>query len=202
MRIEDRGSWIVKDQKGLRYFHPPASSLHPLLTFLLLLVLSGCGYSATRLLPPEYRSIYVEPFKNRIPISSEMSERTGFITNLPQLEEDLTQGVINRFLFDGNLRVTSDPKEADLILSGQLFDFYRQPLRQFDDDTVEEYRLNLSASLLLKDREDNIVLEEPALIGDTTYFVTGGSAITESAAVDKLVTDFSRRVVEWVIEYW
>lgn len=166
------------------------------------LSLSGCGYSATRLLPPEYQLIYVEPFKNRIPISEEMSERTGFIANLPRLEEDVTRGVIDRFLFDGNLRVTSNPQEADLLLHGEIYDFYRQAVRRFDDDAVEEYRLNLTASLSLVDKDGKMILEEPHLVGDTTYFVTGASAKTESAAVNDLVVDFSRRVVEWVIEYW
>lgn len=172
------------------------------LAALLLLCLAGCGYSATRLLPVEYQSIYIEPMQNRIPISTEMSERTGFISNLPELEENVTQGIIERFLFDGNLRVTSSPEAADLILSGQLTNFYRQALRRLDDDTVEEYRLNLVASLTLRDRSGKLVLEEPSLIGDSTYFILGASSRSESAAVDDLAEDFSRRVVEWVIEYW
>ena len=180
MKIADRGSWVVA----------------------LLLVLSGCGYTATRLLPAHYRVIYIQPLQNQIPITEEVSERVGLITNVPQLEETVTRGVINRFLFDGNLRLTNQPEKADLVLSGRLLDFYRQPIRRLDDETVEEYRLNLSASVTLRDREGKVLLEEPALVADTTYFVTGSSARSETAAVDDLVTDFSRRIVEWVIEYW
>lgn len=167
-----------------------------------LLAAAGCGYSATRLLPAQYRTVYIEPFRNRIPITAETSERTGFVSNLPRLEEDVTRGVINRFLFDGNLRVISDPARADLILSGDLVDFYRQPIRRLDSDEVEEYRINLTASLTLRDAQGEVVLQDPSLIADTTYFVTGASAVPESQAVDNLVVDFSRRVVEWVIEYW
>ncbi len=167
------------------------------------MLFSGCGYTATRLLPASYRTLYIEPFQNRIPITAEVSERVGFITNVPELEERVTQGVINRFLFDGNLRVTNQPGLADLTLSGQLLDFYRQPIRRLDDETVEEYRLNLSASVVLRDnKKGKVLLEEPAFVGDTTYFLTGSSAKNEMAALDDLVTDFSRRVVEWVIEYW
>jgi hypothetical protein len=182
---------------------PSSFVLRRAITALLLLWLAGCGYSATRLLPAEYQVIYIEPFQNAIPITTEMSERTGFIANIPGLEEEVNQGLINRFLFDGNLRVTSDPERADLILSGRMYDFYRQALRQADNDVVEEYRLNLTATIALRDtRKDELILEEPSLIADTTYTVVGVGAKSESAAVDELVIDFSRRVVEWVIEYW
>ena len=164
--------------------------------------LSGCGYSATRLLPSYYQKIHVEPFKNRIPITQEFSERVGYITNLPQLEEKVTRGVIDRFLFDGNLRVTSKPEEADLILSGELKDFYRQPIRRLNDKTVEEYRLNLTASITLRDKEGKVLLEEQDLVADTTFFAAGAAARGEASAVEELITDFSRRIVEWVIEYW
>jgi len=172
------------------------------LALLCALSLGGCGYSASRLLPAEYRTIYVEGFDNKIPITREFDERVGYITNIPQLEENVTRGVIDRFLFDGNLRVTNQPAMADLVLTGELRDFYRQPLRRRDDSTVEEYRLNLTASVRLRDREGKTILEEPNLVADSTYFLSGSLARTETAAVDDLVTDFSRRIVEWVIEYW
>ena len=166
------------------------------------LCLAGCGYSASRLLPAYYQTIYIEAFDNKIPITEEFSERVGYISNVPQLEENVTQGVIDRFLFDGNLRVTNKPETADLILTGELRDFYRQPIRRQDDSTVEEYRLNLTASMTLRDKQGKLLLEEPNMVADATYFLSGSLSKTETAAVDELITDFSRRVVEWVIEYW
>ncbi len=173
-----------------------------LFTISLLLFLSACGYSASRLLPAAYRTLYVEPFENKIPITEEVSEYRGFQTNLPELEEKVTRGLINEFQFDGNLRITTKPEQADLILRGALIDFYRQPVRQLEDNAVEEYRLNLAARINLRDREGRPVFNEENLVGDTTYFVTGPSATSESAAVDKMITDFSRRVVERVVEDW
>lgn len=169
---------------------------------LLAFSAAGCGYSASRLLPASYQRIYVEAFNNKIPITEEFSERVGYISNVPQMEENITKGVIDRFLFDGNLRVTNKPEEADLVLTGELRDFYRQPIRRDDNSAVEEYRLNLSASVTLRDKQGKLLLEEPNLVADTTYFLSGGLAKSETAAVDDLITDFSRRVVEWVIEYW
>lgn len=164
--------------------------------------LSSCGYSTSRLLPAAYQTVYIEPFQNAIPITQETSERAGLFTSVPQLEEKLTQKVIDRFLFDGNLRVTTSPDKADLRVNGKLLDFYRQALRRQDDKTVEEYRLNLTASVTLRDRQGKLLLEEPNFVADTTYFVSGSLAKSETSSVDDLTTDFARRIVEWVIEYW
>lgn len=163
---------------------------------------AGCGYSTNRLLPTHYQTLYVEPFENGIPLTAEISERTGYFSNIPELEEKVTRGVIDRFLFDGNLRIVTDPEKADLRLTGKLLDFYRQAVRRQEDNTVEEYRLNLTASVTLRDREGKLLLQEPNLVADTTYFVTGSLAKSETTSIDELTVDFSRRVVEWVIEYW
>ena len=170
---------------------------------LLLSALSaGCGYSATRLLDPSYRTVYVAPFRNEIPITAEVSDRVGFQTSLPDLEERVTRGLIDRFLFDGNLRVTTNPSNADLLLDGVLIDFYRQPVRVLDNENVEEYRLNLVARVTLNRKDGKPLWGPVQLIGDTTYLVSGSSAVNETSAVDGLVTDFSRRVVERVLEDW
>ncbi len=164
-------------------------------------LLSSCGYTATRILPAYYRTIYVEPFENKIPIAEDVTERIGFATNYPEIEEKVTRGVINQFLFDGNLRITNKPENADLMLTGAIVDFYRQPIRRNADDTVEEYRLNLSASVTLRDKAGKLLLQDSAMVGDTTFFLTGPSARSEGTAVEDLVTDFSHRVVEWVSEH-
>ena len=171
---------------------------------LALLLSAGCGYSATRLLPANYRTIYVEPFENKIGITQEVSDRVGFQTNLPGLEEQVTRAVIDRFLLDGNLRVTNKKESADLVMDGKMLDFFRQVTRAATNDstTVEEYRLNLVASLTVRDREGKVIVEESNLVGDASYFLTGPSATSESSAVTSLVTDFARRVVERVVENW
>ncbi|MBI3332531.1 MAG: LptE family protein [Candidatus Omnitrophica bacterium] len=168
----------------------------------LCLLVSSCGYSTTRLLPSNYRTIYIEPFKNRIPITEEISDQEEYKTSLPELDRKVTRAVINQFLFDGNLRITTKPEQADLLLDGEITDFSRQDLRRQDDNTVEEYRLNLTASVIVRDRQHAVIFQEPSLIGDTTYFLSGSLAKSETAAVEDLLTDFSKRVVERVIENW
>ena len=171
--------------------------------FLPTVFLSGCGYSTQSLLPAAYRKIYIEPFVNKLPITDERTELQRFATSLPRLELDATTGVATRFIFDGHLRVTPNKADADLVLAGELVHFYPQPLRLDDQGGVEEYRLNLVANLTLRDAKSGTLLwEEAGFIGDTTYFTRGSAARTDTVAVQALVTDFSRRVVERTIEDW
>ncbi|MBI4227677.1 MAG: hypothetical protein HY600_05365 [Candidatus Omnitrophica bacterium] len=172
-------------------------------SLVLAVAAAGCGYSTQSLLPANYRKIYIEPFTNRLAITEESTEMRRFVTSLPRLEEDVTNAVIKRFIFDGHLRVTPNRHEADLVLTGELADFHRQALRLADGGAVEEYRLNLVANLALRDpKSGELVWEESSFVGDSTYFLTGPTATSEAAAVDKLLTDFAKRVVERTIENW
>jgi len=173
------------------------------LALTLGLAVAGCGYSTHSLMPSNYRKIYIEPFTNKLAITEESTEIQRFATSLPRLGEDVTNEVIKRFIFDGHLRVTPRRDAADLVLTGELVDFHRQALRLSDQGAVEEYRLNLVANLVLRDQKGGtLVWEEPGFVGDTTYFLTGPSAKSETTAIQAMLTDFAKRVVERTIENW
>ncbi len=169
----------------------------------LVVTAAGCGYSTKSLLPLNYRLIYITPFINKLPLTQEPSEIQRFTSSLPKLEVDVTSEVIKRFIFDGRLHVTPNREQADLVLTGEVVDFHRQPLRLDDSGKIEEYRLNLVANLALRNAKTSELLwEEEGFVGDATYFLTGSSATSESTAVSALMTDFARRVVERTIENW
>ena len=155
------------------------------------------------LLPASYRTIYVDPFVNKLPVTEEPTEARRFVTSLPRLEEDVTNTVINRFIFDGHLRVTPRKGDADLVLTGEIVDFHRQALRLDDAGRVEEYRLNIVANLALRSPKDGeLVWEEQGFVGDTAYVVRGTGVTDEPTAVRALLTDFARRIVERTVENW
>ncbi|MFH1359771.1 MAG: LptE family protein [Candidatus Omnitrophota bacterium] len=166
---------------------------------LFCLFLAGCGYSTSSLLPSHLKTIYVAPFENAIPYGTERSRNLYY----PLLEVEVTNKIIDRYLFDGNLRIAKE-QNADLILKGKLLNYERQALRYFDDSQdVQEYRLNVIVSLELYDTvKEKVKWNESSFIGETTYFTSGSLAISEEAAVDKAVTDLARRVVERTIEDW
>jgi outer membrane lipopolysaccharide assembly protein LptE/RlpB len=167
-----------------------------------LLLLSGCGYTTKSLLPAELKSIYVENFVNKISMSDPTSDVRMYTGYRPRLEYEVTKAIVDRFLFDGNLRVSRE-QTADLILRGALVDFRKEPLRYDRDNNVEEYRVRLVADIELKDaKHDTLLWKEKGFAGESTYRTTGSLAKSESAALEDAKTDLARRIVERTIEGW
>jgi hypothetical protein len=169
-----------------------------LLSFLLVLSVAGCGYTTGSLLPSKYRKIAIQPFRNKINYVDENIQGVY----IPLLESNVRTAIIDRFLFDGNLRI-ADPDKADLVLSGDLIGFAQDTLRQDVNQNVQEYQVRVIVSLTLTDAATGMVLwKEPSFTGETTYFLTGPQAESQSAAVDAAMTDLATRVVERTIENW
>jgi len=161
-------------------------------------LISGCGYTTKSILPKSIQTIYVEPFKNDIDYANE-TRRNIY---LPLLEVDARNAVIDRFLFDGNLKIT-EPETADLILRGNLNNYARTALRFTDNDDVEEYRIHISVSFeLYNPKKDEISWTEPGFTGEATFFLRGSEVTSEESAIDKAILDLARRIVERTIEDW
>jgi hypothetical protein len=168
------------------------------LSILLALTFAGCGYTTGSLLPGNYKKIAILPFQNKVSYIDE-NNRGLYV---PLLETKVRTAVIDRFLFDGNLHI-ADPDKANLVLSGDLIGIAQDDLRQDINQNIQEYRIRVIVSLTLTDNADGKVLwTEPSFTGETTYFLTGPQALTQSAAIDAALTDLATRVVERTIENW
>jgi len=168
------------------------------LCLVFCVLFSGCGYTTKSILPKNIRTIYIAPFKNNINFTT----GTGRNIYLPLLEIDVRNAIIDRFLFDGNLKIAR-PEVANLILKGELNNYDRSGLRYTDDDDVEEYRVHITVSFVMWDtKRDEISWTESNFAGEATYFVTGPQVSTEESAVDKAIVDLARRIVERTIENW
>lgn len=169
---------------------------------LLFINLSGCGYTTRSMISSKYKSIYITPFVNSIDITSEGYVGNKYKVNRPLIETDITKAVINKYIFDGNLKSTAKEK-ADLVLKGELIDFVRDPLRYTDADDVAEYRINLVVNISLWDtKADKMIWEEKGFVGQFSYFTIGQFATPESSAVTNAVDDLARRIVERTVEEW
>lgn len=169
-----------------------------ILCLAFCVLLSGCGYTTKSTLPSSIKAIRIEPFKNSIDYTTGSSRNIY----LPLLEVDARNAVIDRFLYDGNLKVVELP-EADLVLTGELTKYERTALRYTDDDDVQEYRVHVTVSFeLTNTRTETVSWSEPHFVGEATYFVTGAQATTEESAVDEAILDLARRIVERTIEDW
>ncbi len=176
-----------------------------LIFFLLVVVLiSGCGYTTGSLLPGHIETICVRPFRNKIELAEELTpEQYRFRTYRTNLETDITKEVIDKFINDGNLRVVEE-ENADLILNAELIDYLRQPVRYgSDNETVEEYRISIVCSVVVRDiSKDTIMWQEGRVIGDSTYNLSGTYAASESSTVQAAVSDLARRILNRTIEGW
>ena len=171
---------------------------------LVLVFIAGCGYTTGSLLPAHLETIYIEPFRNKIELTEELTpEQYRFRTYRPNLETDITKEVIDKFINDGHLKVARK-EEADIILSAELIDYLRQPVRYgADSETVEEYRISIVCSVEVKDvRKDLLLWAEPRVIGDSSYSLSGTYARSESSTISSAVSDLARRIVNRTIEGW
>jgi hypothetical protein len=173
-----------------------------LIVFILAIVIAGCGYTTGSLLPAHLKTINIENFTNKIPLTEEVSDRHIYKTYRPLLEVDITRAIIDKVLFDGHLKI-SQKKDADLILQGALVDFKREPTKYGYDDTIDQYRIAIFVDLKLIDTKSNKVMwTESSFAGSDYYFTTGPQQKSEDAAVSDALDDLARRVAERIVDVW
>ena len=118
----------------------------------MLMMVAGCGYTTGSMLPANYRNISVDNFKNSVTFVSDNS-RALYV---PLLETKVRAAIIDRYQFDGHLRVSNADK-ADLLLKGELVAFERDELRITDNQDVQEYRVRVIMSLTLSEASGEVI---------------------------------------------
>ena len=175
--------------------------------YLLTTVLTGCGYTTRSMLYGNYSTIYVTPFLNKVDITQESFSANKYRIYRPMLETDITKKVVNRYLFDGNLKLAKEAA-ADLVLKGELIEYRKDPLSYTPNtENVTEYRINIYVNLSLWDTKENKLLwQENNFNGNYSFFTSFASGnvvrITEDAAVINAIDDLARRIVERTVEQW
>ena len=175
---------------------------------LLVTGLTGCGYTTRSMLYGNYSTIYVAPFLNKVDITQESFSANKYRIYRPMLETDITKKVINRYLFDGNLKPAKEAA-ADLVLKGELIEYRKDPLSYTaNTENVTEYRINIYVNLSLWDTKENKLLwQENNFNGNYSYFTeqnvnSSSVKVSESAAVNNAIDDLARRIVERTVEQW
>ncbi|OGX06537.1 MAG: hypothetical protein A3G87_03585 [Omnitrophica bacterium RIFCSPLOWO2_12_FULL_50_11] len=162
---------------------------------LYLSLLTGCGYTQQVHLPNDIKTIAVPTFADEIPPQSRFAYRPG-------LEIELTNAVIDRFIFDGNLKVV-DESEADAILKGAVLAYEQEGLRFDDLESVEEYRLFLVVRFELMDQKTGeALITENYFSGQSDFFTSRTPASVRRVAANDAVTDLARNIVNRIVEAW
>ena len=158
----------------------------------IVVAIGGCGYTSKIILPSGVKTIYVPNFKNSISQSDQYTYEWG-------LEIDVTNGVIDRLIYDGNLKVVKKD-EADAFLVGEIIGYNQGVVRYTSTDSVDQYRLYVAVKLVFKRRETGEILwTEPNLSGNSEYYV---GATTERAAADAAIEDLAKNIVNRIVEDW
>ena len=158
---------------------------------LLALWLPGCvGYRVGSMLPPDITTVHVPTFVNR--------------TSEPQIEVEATKATIAEFQKDGSLRVVA-METADAILDVTITDFDASPLSydQENRTSANEYRLTLTASIVLKRKAtDEILTETVGVQGESTFRIAGDFTSSKQTGLPKAAQDLAHDIVEKVVEAW
>ncbi len=94
------------------------------LVFLGTMVIwaAGCGYTTHSMISGKWKTIYITPFLNKVDLTQETYTASKYRIYRPLMETDITRAVVNRYLFDGNLKPVKE-EQADLTLKGELIEY-------------------------------------------------------------------------------
>ena len=157
--------------------------------------MAGCGYTQDAKLPSGVKTIFIPTFKNEIPPQEQFAYRPG-------LEIELTNALVDRFIFDGNLKVVAEDK-ADAILAGSIISYEQEGLRFDRLENVEEYRLFLVVKFKLIDaKTGKTIMEEPNFSGRAEFFVSRNPLSNRRTSANTATFDLTKSLVNRIVEEW
>ena len=136
------------------------------LLLVCLIAFSSCGYRFTPvggIVPEGAKTIAIPVFINR--------------TFEPYIDVEVTKAVVDEFLTDGRLKVTS-LENADLILRGSITKFDLTPSTYTTDAYVAQYTVNIGVNLSIEDQRTGKLLMNDVGLGSVfiaSYGVTPGN---------------------------
>ena len=158
--------------------------------FSVALACASCGYTASpALLPPHLKTVAIPVFENGTPEV--------------QLEQEITDAVIQRFVKDNHLKIV-DEKSATAVVRGKVTD-YKNAVYGFsaNTSTSNAYRVSITVQVTFKDLVKNRELWNGEILKSSIYYVQpvpGQEVKTEldgrKEAVDKIADEILSRSVE------
>jgi hypothetical protein len=159
---------------------------------VIALTTASCGYStSTALLPTHLKTIAIPVFENG--------------TTQSQLEQEITQAVIDKFVQDNHLKVVGE-RAANAVLRGRVVE-YRNAVFGFSaTEQASEYRVTIGVSVTMKDLVKNREMwKDENLLKTTNYFVVdapGQKAKTELDGRKEAIQKIADEIVARTVEGW
>jgi len=174
--------------------HPDRRLTHAAATLLLLLLASvGCGYHLvghSSTLPTSIQSVGIPTFVNR--------------TNRPELEQRVTEHVIDEFTTRGRVRILPGEEGAQAVLRGELLSYIVTPVVISDQGRATRYEILITAHVTLAETTtDRVLWEDDHFIFKRQYEVAASPQVSidqEIVAIDDVASDFAKSVVTSILE--
>jgi|SRR5262245_20299258 len=153
---------------GQRFFTAPVARM--LFAVAGLAFVLGCGYSASpALLPQHLKSVAIPVFENGTPEA--------------ELEQQVTDAVIQRFVRDNHLKVV-DEKSASAVLRGRVTQYKNSVFGFSNTEQANEYRVTIAVEVTFKDLVKNRELWSDQVVKSANYYVQDVPGQTAKSDVD------------------
>ena len=151
--------------------------------------IAGCYYTLGTTLPRDLRTVYVPIFANKSKES--------------RIENEATRAARSEFQRDGTLRL-ADAEDADLVLTATLVDYSLQAIsyQRNRPKVTREYRVVLTADIVLKRTHPQKELFTRRVTGDTTFEVGADLTVAKTEALPAAAKILARNIVEAVVQMW
>ena len=173
--------------KLLHFFR---SALFPYFFILVVsaVLISGCGYAIHSGVSTKIATINITTFENG--------------TFEHGLEVELSEALRKEFIVDGTLSVV-DASSADVLLSGEVIEYVREPYTYGADETeVEQYRVRVKANVSLREAGEEKPMWEKSVEEDATYYLTGSLARTEEEAKELALYELAKEIASITVRPW
>ncbi len=154
---------------------------------VVLTMLTGCGYSATRPFPADIQTVHVEMFH-----SKEFRR---------ELEFRVTEALVKRIEMDTPYRI-APRRTADALLTGEILAVENRTFGdEFDTDLPREIGSTIAVRYRFQDlRSGDILVEMPRFVYQTSYIPPVGETFTE--AMTRGIDGLAERIVETMETDW
>ncbi len=171
---------------------PRRASVVAFLVFALT-VYGGCGYHLvghSSTLPPAIQSIGIPTFVNR--------------TNRPELEQRVTEHVIDEFTTRGRVRILPREEGAQAVLRGEILSYTVTPVIISEQGRATRYEILITAHVTLNETTtDHVLWEDDHFLFKRQYELATSAEVSideEIVAIDDVASDFAKSIVTSILE--
>jgi hypothetical protein len=160
--------------------------VYKIISLTAIFLLLGCYYSFKGSLPGHLKSIAIPLFDDR--------------TAYPNIREDLTNLVVDKFVEDNSLKVT-DMADADIIISGTIVSISQRAAVLKPGETVEDYNIYVNVKVSCEDTHTDKKLWDKTIQQYGTMSASGQQEERDQAVSDALES-IAEDIVNNTIGYW